>query len=176
MGVGRRQAIQFHDHVGRHRDELGSQRLPLASPGRHHLGVPQTSNGRSNAPIPNAFDGKIIGLGIAPDGVRVAAIAQTGAGRLLELAAIDRGAQPPGQRENPTTRTSTGPSSIGQPVRLGPNITDPIALTWYDADNLLVLDGTGNGSTLWEVPVDGQPATELPGVLPGAVSITADGP
>ena len=137
--------------------------------------IPQTSNGSSNAPIPNAFDGKIIGLGIAPDGVRVAAIAQTGSGRLLELAAIDHGAQTSGQRENPTTRTSTGPSSIGQPVRLGPNITDPIALTWYDADDLLVLDGTGNGSTLWEVPVDGQPATKLPGVLPGAISITADG-
>ena len=138
--------------------------------------IPQTSNGSSNAPIPNAFDGKIIGLGIAPDGVRVAAIAQTGSERLLELAAIDRDTQTSGQRENPTTRTSAGPSSIGQPVRLGPNITDPLALTWYDADDLLVLDGTSNGSTLWEVPVDGQPATKLPGVLPGAISITADGP
>ena len=136
--------------------------------------VPQTSNSRGNTQIPNAFDGKIIGLGIAPDGVRVAAIAQTGSSRLIELAAIDR-AQPPGQRQNPTTRTSTGPSSIGQPVRLGPNITDPIALTWYDADDLLVLDGTGNRSTLWEVPVDGQPATKWPGVPPSAVSITADG-
>ena len=126
-------------------------------------------------PIPNAFDGKIIGLGIAPDGVRVAAIAQTGSERLLELAAIDRDTQTSGQRENPTTRTSAGPSSIGLPVRLGPNITDPLALTWYDADDLLVLDGTSNGSTLWEVPVDGQPATKLPGVLPGAISITADG-
>jgi len=138
--------------------------------------ITQTSNGSSNAPIPNAFGGKIIGLGIAPDGVRVAAIAQTGSERLLELAAIDRNIQTSGQRENPTTRPSVGPSSIGQPVRLGPNITDPLALTWYDADDLLVLDGTSNGSTLWEVPVDGQPATKLPGVLPGAISITADGP
>ncbi len=138
--------------------------------------VPQTGNSSSSTQIPNAFGGKIIGLAIAPDGVRVAAIAQTESGRLVELAAIDHGAEAPGQRQNPTTRTSTGPSSIGEPVRLGPNITDPIALTWYDADDLLVLDGTGNGSRLWEVPVDGQPATELPGVLPGAVSITANGP
>jgi hypothetical protein len=139
--------------------------------------VPQTSDSdsSSSAQIPNAFGGKIIGLGVAPDGVRVAAIAQTDSGRLLELAAIDHGAQIPSQRVNPTTRTSTGPSSIGQPVRLGPNITDPIALTWYDADDLLVLEGTGNGSALWEVPVDGQPATKLPAVLPGAISITADG-
>ena len=138
--------------------------------------IPQTSNSGGSGQIPNAFTGKIIGLGIAPDGVRVAAITQTASGRLLELAAIDHGGQAASQRENPTTRTSTGPTSIGQPVRLGPNITDPIALTWYDADDLLVLDGMGNRSTLWEVPVDGQPATKLPGVLPGAVSITADGP
>jgi len=138
--------------------------------------ITQTGDGSSNAPILNAFGGKIVGLGIAPDGVRVAAIAQTGSERLLELAAIDRDTQPSGQRENPTARTSAGPSSIGLPVRLGPNITDPLALTWYDADDLLVLDGTSNGSTLWEVPVDGQPATKLPGVLPGAISITADGP
>jgi len=138
--------------------------------------VPQVGNSSTNAQVPNAFNGKIIGLGIAPDGVRVAAITQTASGRLLELAAIDHGAQTPGQRQNPTTRTSTGPSSIGQPVLLGPNINDPIALTWYDADDLLVLNGTGNGSALWEVPVDGQPATRLPGVLSGAISITADGP
>jgi len=138
--------------------------------------VPQAGNNITNAQIPNAFNANIIGLGIAPDGVRVAAITQTASGRLLELAAIDHGAQTPGQRQNPTTRTSTGPSSIGQPVLLGPNINDPIALTWYDADDLLVLNGTGNGSALWEVPVDGQPATRLPGVLSGAISITADGP
>ena len=93
----------------------------------------------------------------------------------IEAAAIAHGAQPPGQRENPTSRTSTGPSSIGQPVPLGPNITHPIALTWYDADDLLVLAGEGNQSALWEVPVDGQPATKLPGVPPDAISITADG-
>ena len=59
-------------------------------------------------------------------------------------------------------------------MQLGPNIPNPIALTWYDADNLLVLDGTERRTTLWDVPVDGQPATKLPGVLPGAISITAN--
>ena len=59
-------------------------------------------------------------------------------------------------------------------MRLGPNILNPIALTWYDADDLLVLDQTDGQTTLWEVPVDGQPATESPGVLPGAISITAN--
>jgi hypothetical protein len=133
--------------------------------------VPQAGNSSSNREISNEFGGKIIGLGVAPDGVRVAAIAQTASGPQLELAAIDRGLPAAGQLQKPFTRT---PTSIGPVVRLGPNITNPIALTWYDADDLLVLAGTSNGSTLWQVPVDGQPATKLPGVLPGAISITAN--
>jgi len=121
--------------------------------------------------IQNSFAGKLTGLGIAPDGVRVAAIVQTDSGPELQLAAIDSGAPPsaPVQQASPLARTS-----IGEAVQLGPNVTNPIALTWYDADDLLVLDGTANGTMLWEVPVDGQPATQLPGVLPGAISITAN--
>jgi hypothetical protein len=133
--------------------------------------VAPASNGSSTREIPNAFGGKITGLSVAPDGVRVAAIALTGSGRELELAAIDRSATPSGQLRNPLARPSIGPA-----VQLGSNITDPVALTWYDADDLLVLDGTGAGTRLWEVPVDGQPATKLPGVLPGAISITANSP
>jgi WD40 repeat protein len=132
--------------------------------------VLQTSN-TNHAAIPNDFpaDSKILGLNIAPDGVRVAAIVQTTSGSEVELAAIDSGKPGPGQSANPFQRTSIGP-----PVQLGPNITNPIALTWYDADDLLVLDGAGDQTSLWEVPVDGQPATQLPGVLPGAISITAN--
>src|SRR5262249_35476379 len=66
------------------------------------------------------------------------------------------------------------PASIGLTVQLGPNIPNPIALTWYDADNLLVLGGPAEHTSLWKVPVDGQPATKLPGELPGAISITAN--
>jgi hypothetical protein len=143
----------------------------------------RTSNNNSNhAAIPNFFpsNGKILGLSIAPDGVRVAVIVHTDAGSEVELAAIDNGkpelaaidnGKPgPGQSANPFQHTS-----IGQSVQLGPNLTNPIALTWYDADDLLVLDGAGDQTSLWEVPVDGQPATPLPGVLPGAISITAAG-
>ena len=86
-----------------------------------------------------------------------------------ELAAIDNGKPGPGQSANPFQHTSIGPS-----VQLGPNLTNPIALTWYDADDLLVLNGAGDQTSLWEVPVDGQPAAPLPGVLPGAISITAN--
>ena len=119
--------------------------------------------------IENSFPGKILGLGIAPDGVRVAAIVQGGSGTEVELAAIGSGTTPPGQLSAPFDRMS-----IGQTVQLGPNVPHPVALTWYDADDLLVLDGAGAQTSLWEVPVDGQPATRLPGVLPSAISITAN--
>jgi hypothetical protein len=131
--------------------------------------VLQTSN---HGQIPNSFPqgSKILGLSIAPDGVRVAAIVQVGASAPeVELAAIDSGKLGSGQSANPLGRTS-----IGSSVQLGPNIIKPIALTWYDADDLLVLDGAGDNTSLWEVPVDGQPATKLPGVLPGAISISAN--
>jgi hypothetical protein len=128
--------------------------------------------GSGSHEISNLFGAKITGLSIAPDGVRVAAIVQTGGGASeLQLAAIDSAAPvtASSQLTSPLTHTSIGPA-----VQLGPNVNNPIALTWYDADDLLVLDGTPNGTELWEVPVDGQPATKLPGVLPGAISITAN--
>jgi len=132
--------------------------------------VVQTNGSSNHATISDGFPpGKIVGLSVAPDGVRVAAIVHTSSGPAVELAAINSGKLVPGQPGNPLNRTSIGPT-----VQLGPNVTDPIALTWYDADDLLVLDGTGDQTTLWEVPVDGQPATELPGVPPGAISITAN--
>ena len=131
--------------------------------------VVQTNNNSDHGQIPNSFQGKITGLSIAPDGVRVAAIVQTQSGPQLQLAAIDSGAPAPGQPSSPFVRTSIGPT-----VQLGPNVLRPIALTWYDADDLLVLAGTGTDATLWEVPVDGQPATKAPGVPPGAISITAN--
>jgi hypothetical protein len=128
------------------------------------------SNSSNHNQISNGFpSGKILGLSIAPDGVRVAAIVRADSGPEVELAAIDSGKPGSGSSANPLQRTS-----IGLSVQLGPNVPNPIALTWYDADDLLVLDGAGDQTSLWEVPVDGQPATKLPGVLPGAISITAN--
>ncbi|HEY1671064.1 MAG TPA: LpqB family beta-propeller domain-containing protein, partial [Streptosporangiaceae bacterium] len=132
--------------------------------------VVQVINGSKPTSITNNFPGKILGLGIAPDGVRVAAIVQPKSGPPeVELAAIDSGVPSPGQLSAPVDRMS-----IGENVQLGPNVTNPVALTWYDADDLLVIDGAGAETSLWEVPVDGQPATKLPGALPGAISITAN--
>ena len=54
-------------------------------------------------------------------------------------------------------------------------MANPGALTWYDADNLVVLDIDPAGNTLWEVPVDGQLAQQLPAIPSGVTSIAADG-
>jgi hypothetical protein len=144
--------------------------------------VVQTIDG-DHIQILNLFPpGQVLGLSIAPDGVRVAAIVHTPAGSEVELAAIGSGKPASGDlakpyRGKPASGLSANPfppTSIGYTVQLGSNITNPVALTWYDADNLLVLDGAGEHTSLWEVPVDGQPATKLQGELPGAISITAN--
>ena len=131
--------------------------------------VVPASDGSDQGAIPNSFGGKILGLSIAPDGVRVAAITSTAFGPQIQLAAINRNSS-----NNDETTGPLGSTSIGPTVQLGPNVPDPIALTWYDADHLLVLDDSAGGATLWEVPVDGQPAIKYPGVPPNAVSITAN--
>jgi hypothetical protein len=97
----------------------------------------------------------ITALRVARDGVRVAMIA---GGRLL-LGAIVR---------------SGGKISILQNVAVGTDVTDPMALSWYDADHLLVVAQSTAGPTLDEVPVDGDTSTVI-GVQPNMVSIAAAG-
>jgi hypothetical protein len=64
--------------------------------------------------------------------------------------------------------------SVGSPVQLGPDLVHPDTLTWYDADNLIVLAGI-SAKQLAEVPVDGQDSSNPQFVPDGTVSITADG-
>ncbi|HEY6359004.1 MAG TPA: LpqB family beta-propeller domain-containing protein, partial [Vicinamibacterales bacterium] len=110
-------------------------------------------------------------LAVAPDGVRIAVIVQTGSGTELELAAIERtgGGQVGVQRGSLLPQFTIEPA-----VQLGPNLFDPISLTWYNADTLIVLDATPTGKLLMEVPVDGEQATPLPVTPSGVTSITAD--
>ena len=57
--------------------------------------------------------------------------------------------------------------SFSSTVIIGPALTDPIALSWYDADHLVVL----SRSQLYEVPVNGGapiPAGPAPGRRPGS--------
>jgi hypothetical protein len=114
----------------------------------------------------------VVAMSVAPDGVRVALILQVGPQRVLELGAVDRsGQQGAGQLGSQSVRPwiTTG-------VQLGTSLDYPVALTWYDADNLLVLTADGSQKALYEVPVDGQESAGPLPTPPGATSITAHGP
>jgi Lipoprotein LpqB beta-propeller domain/Sporulation and spore germination len=115
--------------------------------------------------------GNVTDLSVAPDGVRIAYISQN-AGLLpaLYLAAIGGGQQGTGE-----LRGATASQSISDVAAIGPGITDPASLAWYDADDLIVLNDAATGNTLWEVPVDGQQAQAVANPPGNATSITADG-
>ena len=125
--------------------------------------------------IPVAFDdpNNVTDLSVAPDGVRIALITSPGLGSQLQLAAISRTSQAPNPRQ-PTAQTER--ITVDVSPTLGPSITRPTALTWYGDDNLVVLNTAGSANALWEVPVDGQQAQQLPFTPAGTISITADGP
>ncbi len=102
-------------------------------------------------------------LRVAPDGVRIAMIVHgpQWTGPQLLLAAI-----------GPVPR---GGVALGSTVPIGAEISHPTQLTWYDADNLIVLSRSPTGPQLWEVPVNGGSPTAL-NAEPGTRSITAAGP
>jgi hypothetical protein len=103
---------------------------------------------------------RVTALRVAPDGVRVAMIVRTGATSQLQIGAITRG---------------SNTASIGQLVPLGPGITDPAALSWYDPDNLIVLIHQGRADTRLErVPVNGGQPTAI-AQEPDIVSLAAAG-
>jgi hypothetical protein len=104
--------------------------------------------------------GRVTALRVAPDGDRVAMIVGTGAGAHLVLAAA--------------MRDRTG-FLLSNPDLLGPSMPPPVALTWFDEDHLLVVTGTGEGSQLWEVPVDGDNPSSLVKQA-GILTVTAAGP
>jgi Lipoprotein LpqB beta-propeller domain/Sporulation and spore germination len=108
----------------------------------------------------------VTGLSVAPDGVRIALIVQGSPQTQVILTAINRSASAAGSLGQIDTVST-------YEVQLGPNVVKPLALTWYDADNLIVLSA---GSRLWQVPVDGQQALGPEPAPQGAVSVSADGP
>jgi hypothetical protein len=100
---------------------------------------------------------------VAPDGVRVALIVSNtdGSRPRVEIGAIEH---------------LDGASVFSDAlVTIGPGLTDPDQLTWYDADDLVVLCHTSSGPQLEEVPVDGQTSGEL-GTDPAIQSVSAAGP
>ena len=106
----------------------------------------------------------VTALRVAPDGVRVAMIASVstvnGLVKAVLLGAILR------------SNDQVTLSSAGQ---LGADLTRPSALTWYDADHLLVVNQASDGPQLEEVPVDGD-RSSYQGIEPEMTSIAAAGP
>ena len=92
----------------------------------------------------------------APDGVRAVMIS----GSQLQLVAIDRNGSP----------------SLGPAVTIGSDVTDPESVSWYDANNVIVLDGSSSGGQLFEVPLNGGTSSALGASEGNIVSVTATNP
>jgi hypothetical protein len=101
---------------------------------------------------------RILGLQMAPDGIRAALLVQIGMHRELYIAAL---------------KSSTGGDSFGStvPVGTGLPIPGPSAFSWSGPYYLLAIDGT----TLYQVPLIG-PSAPQSSALPGdVVSLSAAG-
>jgi Lipoprotein LpqB beta-propeller domain/Sporulation and spore germination len=114
------------------------------------VSVLEPSAGRSYPVEQDQLGGTATALSVAPDGVRVAAIVNGE----LELAAISQGTATAGKVYTPAFL-------IGSPILLGPSVTDAVAVTWYDIDDLRVIAAAGASRVAEEVPVNGQAASPL---------------
>jgi len=122
----------------------------------------------------NSAPSGVTDLSVAPDGVRVAFVVQgaSPAQTQVQLAAIITSSAQ--AQSSPGHIAPAESPTLGAPVQVGPDLPHPDTLTWYDADNLIVLAGE-SGRVLAEVPVDGQDSSNKQQAPPGAISVTADG-
>jgi hypothetical protein len=101
---------------------------------------------------------------IAPDGVRYAIIVKQLDGKSPEL------------QIGAITYTNGGAVASQPQVTIGVGVSDPTDVSWYDANNLVVLSGSPADPQLWEVPVDNQlSSTSTLPTEPGAQSVSAAG-
>jgi hypothetical protein len=108
--------------------------------------------------------GSIVSLKVAPDGVRVAIIVRTRNSASVYVSAITK------QKHSPVIYLAQG----GPVLTVGPDVVNPISLSWWDSDHLLVLGGHHGASQLYLVPLTGGNASEVP-TPPNAVSVSANG-
>lgn len=111
------------------------------------------------SPVSPAGD-NVTAFRVAPDGVRAVMIVN---GTQLQLVAIIHGG------------SGSLSASLGDPVAIGSSITDPEALSWYDANNVIVLHGSSSGGQLDEVPLNGGQPISIASPS-NIVSVTATSP
>lgn len=105
-----------------------------------------------------------VSLKVAPDGVRVAMIVRTKNGTSVYVSAITK------QKNSPVIYLAQG----GPVLTVGPDLVNPIALSWWDSDHLLVLDRRHDVSQLHLVPLTGGESSKLP-TPQDAMSLAANG-
>lgn len=99
-------------------------------------------------------------LSVAPDGVRVAMIVPSGPVSKIMIAAISK------------TSTFTYIAQTAA-LRVGSDLSHPVALSWLDPDHLLVLDRSGSGRPeIYQVPLNGGASTVV-NTPPGVTSLSA---
>ena len=108
---------------------------------------------------------QVSALRVAADGVRAAMIVNTASGHQVLLAAIVRAAA--------SVRTEAQ-VTLSAATQVGADLSAPIALSWYDADHLLVVNASAAGTEVEEVPVDGDRSSYY-GIEPGMEAIAAAG-
>lgn len=100
---------------------------------------------------------------ISPDGVRAAMIVRDGLNG-------DRGSVQVAGVARVGSSVLVGPA-----VAIGASIPDPVALSWYGEDDVIVLAGSTSDAELEEVPLNGGQPTTIP-TQGNVVSMTATGP
>jgi spore germination protein GerM len=97
---------------------------------------------------------------VARDGARAVMIARSRSGSQLLLTSIQR----------------SGPVPVlSMPVSVGTGIADPVSVSWYGPDYVVVLSGIGSRSQLTEVPLTGEPGTPITAPSGSVTSMTASG-
>lgn len=112
--------------------------------------------------------GDFVSLKVAPDGVRVAMIVRTKHSASVYISAITK------QKNSPQNSPLIYLAQGGPVLTVGPGLVNPISLSWWDSDHLLVLCRSGNISQLYLVPLTGGSSSKVP-TPANAVSVTANG-
>lgn len=107
----------------------------------------------------------ISALKVAPDGVRVAMIVRSKSGSAVYVTSAT-------VRKRPIPMILL--AQTGQVQALGPDLVNPVGLTWWGPDHLLVLDRRGGATQLYEAPLNGGQSSRVP-APPNVTSVAGNG-